>query len=59
MARLIDYLPDADALTALAAEDLGMILLDLAQDHQGVRFTISDFEMPLWNVLPILSKREW
>jgi uncharacterized protein (TIGR02391 family) len=26
-----------------------MILLDLAQDHQGERFTISDFEMPLWN----------
>jgi hypothetical protein len=49
MARLIDYLPDADALTVLAAEDLGMILLDLAQGHQGVRFTISDFEMPLWN----------
>lgn len=49
MAKLIDYLPDADALTALAAEDLGMILLDLAQAHQGVRFTLSDFEMPLWN----------
>jgi uncharacterized protein (TIGR02391 family) len=49
MARLIDYLPNADALTALAAEDLGMILLDLAQAHQGVRFTLSDFEMPLWN----------
>jgi hypothetical protein len=26
-----------------------MILLDLAQGHQGERFTISDFEMPLWN----------
>jgi hypothetical protein len=26
-----------------------MILLDLAQGHQGVRFTLSDFEMPLWN----------
>jgi hypothetical protein len=48
MAKLIDYLPDADALLTLTAEDLGLILLDLAHGHQGVRFTISDFEMPLW-----------
>src|SRR5258708_3636317 len=49
MAKLVDYLSDADALTALAAEDLGMILLDLAHGHQGVRFALSDFEMPLWS----------
>jgi uncharacterized protein (TIGR02391 family) len=49
MAKLMDYLPDADALLSAAVEDLGMIFLDLAQSHQGHNFTPSDFEMPLWN----------
>jgi len=60
MTKLIDYLPDADALTVLAAEDLGMILLEMAQNERGI-FTISNFEMPLWNAnvptYPIQKKR--
>jgi uncharacterized protein (TIGR02391 family) len=51
MPGLLDYLPDADALLALTAEDLGIILLGLMQQIRGPnpRFTLSDFEMPLWN----------
>lgn len=49
MPGLLDYLPDADALMSLSAEDLGMILLELIQKQKALRFTISDFESPLWN----------
>jgi len=48
MAGLIDFLPDADALIALTAEDLGAILLELVQKERG-NFTLSNLEMPLWN----------
>jgi hypothetical protein len=49
MPGLIDYLPDADALISLNAEDLGMILLELMQKENAIRFAPSGFEMPLWN----------
>ncbi|MGY4294613.1 hypothetical protein ACVWXN_002708 [Bradyrhizobium sp. i1.4.4] len=49
MAGLRDYLPDADALLSLTAEDLGLVLLELMQAVRGPRFTPSEFEMPLWN----------
>jgi uncharacterized protein (TIGR02391 family) len=45
---LIDILPDAGSLLALAPEDLGMILMNLAQKERG-NFTLSHFVMPLWN----------
>jgi uncharacterized protein (TIGR02391 family) len=45
----MDYLPDADTLMSLGPEDLGMILLGLAQQERGPRFTPSSFEMPIWN----------
>jgi uncharacterized protein (TIGR02391 family) len=50
MTGLLDYLPDADALMALGAEDLGMILLTLMQQERGPdpMFTRSDFALPLW-----------
>jgi hypothetical protein len=49
MPGLRDYLPDADSLISLSAEDLGMLLLELMQAEKKPRFTPSDFEMPLWN----------
>jgi uncharacterized protein (TIGR02391 family) len=50
MAGLIDYLPDADSLIALGPEDLGLILLQLAQKQPpGGNFALSNLEMPLWN----------
>jgi uncharacterized protein (TIGR02391 family) len=49
MTGLIDYLPDANTLISLGAEDLGMILLGLVQQEKRPMFTPSDFEMPLWN----------
>ena len=48
MPGLIDILPDAGSLLALAPEDLGMILMNLAQKSAG-SFTLSHFVMPLWN----------
>jgi uncharacterized protein (TIGR02391 family) len=45
---LIDFVRDADTLTALAPEDLGMIMLQLFQGQSG-NFTMSNLEMPLWN----------
>jgi uncharacterized protein (TIGR02391 family) len=49
MAGLIDFLPDANALKALEPEDLGFVLLQLIQQGREPRFTLSDYEMPLWN----------
>ena len=49
MAGLIDYLPNADALLALRPEELGMILLSLAQRERTRNFTKTNFEMPLFN----------
>lgn len=49
MPGLLDYAPNAEDLVALSAEDLGMILLELIQQRRSLRFTPSDFEMPLWN----------
>jgi len=49
MPGLMGYLPDADSLLALGPEDLGLILLDLAQKERGPRVTLSNLEMPLWN----------
>src|SRR5208282_3359861 len=48
MPGLIEYLPNADSLLALGAEDLGMILLQLLQTERG-NFTRSNLEVPLWN----------
>lgn len=72
MPGLIDFVGDADSLTALAPEDLGMILLQLVQGQSG-NFTMSNFEMPLWNanspaypqhkrmqvVLSLTEARQW
>jgi uncharacterized protein (TIGR02391 family) len=49
MAGLMDFLPDADSLIALGPEDLGMVLLALAQMERGPRVALSNLEMPLWN----------
>ena len=49
MPGLIDFLPTADALIELSAEDLGMILLQLAQQEPGSNFTLSNIETPVWN----------
>jgi uncharacterized protein (TIGR02391 family) len=64
MPGLLDYLPDANALTALAPEDLGMILLDLMHQVRGPNpaFTQSDFVMPIWSAnaagFPISRKED-
>jgi uncharacterized protein (TIGR02391 family) len=61
MPGLLDYLPNADALTSLGPEDLGMILLELMQKVRGPNFGRSDLEMALWNTnspgYPISKKR--
>ena len=49
MPGLLEYLPDADSLMSLSAEDLGMILLTLIQKQRALRFTPTDFEQPIWN----------
>src|SRR5262249_6932258 len=49
MAQLIELLPSADALLALEAEDLGVILLRFVQDERGRNVAPSNYEMPLWN----------
>src|SRR5216684_3908578 len=58
MAGLIDFLPDAASLIALGPEDLGMIVLELAQKEPGGgNFTVSNFVMPLWSAnTPAYSK---
>ena len=62
MSVLLDYLPNADALTSLGPEDLGMILLELMQKVRGPNFGRSDLEMALWNAnslgYPISKKRD-
>jgi uncharacterized protein (TIGR02391 family) len=50
MPGLMDLLPSADLLLDLEAEDLGLILLQLLQRERGPRFTLSNLEMPLWDV---------
>jgi uncharacterized protein (TIGR02391 family) len=49
MAGVIDFLPDSGALKALEPEDLGFVLLQLIQQEHEPRFTLSNYEMPLWN----------
>lgn len=49
---MIDYAPTADELLAIEPEDLGLILLTLARETHPLaqrNFTLSQFEMPLWN----------
>jgi uncharacterized protein (TIGR02391 family) len=72
MASLIDFARNADSLVALTPGDLGMILLQLAQNQSG-NFTLSNFENPLWNanspgypqhkrmqvVLALAEARQW
>ena len=64
MPGLVDYFPDANALAALAPEDLGMILLDLMHQVRGPNpaFTPSDFVTPIWNAnaagFPISRKED-
>ena len=48
MPGLIDFAPDADSLTALAPEDLGMIVLQVFQGERG-NFARSNIEIALWN----------
>jgi hypothetical protein len=47
VATLMDYLPDADALLAAAAEDLGMILLEMAQNERGIFICLELRDAPL------------
>jgi uncharacterized protein (TIGR02391 family) len=49
MPGLIDFLPTADALIELSAEDLGMILLHLVQQERVMNVALSNLETPLWN----------
>jgi uncharacterized protein (TIGR02391 family) len=49
MLGLINVLPNADALLALQAEDLGLILLRLVQQERSPRVTLPNIEMPIWN----------
>jgi uncharacterized protein (TIGR02391 family) len=50
MAGLSDYVPNADALIALHPEDLGMILLQLAQSMRGANIYETHFTIPLFNM---------
>jgi uncharacterized protein (TIGR02391 family) len=49
MSGLIDFVPSADSLLELSTEDLGMILLRLAQDQRVANVTLSNIEVPVWN----------
>jgi uncharacterized protein (TIGR02391 family) len=49
MPGLMEFLPTADGLNELNAEDLGMILLHLVQQERTTNVTLSNLEMPLWN----------
>lgn len=51
MAGLIDFAPNVGELTEIEPEDLGLILIRLIHDLQpsSPRFTVSHFEMPIWN----------
>lgn len=49
MPGLMDFLPSADALIELSAEDLGMILLHLVQNERTTNVALSNLEMPVWN----------
>lgn len=55
--QLSQFLPDADAVTALGPEDLGMILLKIAQGERGRNFPLSDLQHQARN-LPGAS-RDW
>jgi uncharacterized protein (TIGR02391 family) len=59
MPGLQDYLPNADDLTSLSPEDLGMVILELVQKVRGPNFGRSDHETALWNLpgFPISKKR--
>ena len=47
MPGLKEFLPTADGLIELNAEDLGMILLHLVQQERTTNVTLSNLEMPL------------
>jgi uncharacterized protein (TIGR02391 family) len=49
MPGLIDFLPDAASLLAVAPEDLGIVLLQLVQQERVSRVTLTNLEMPLWD----------
>jgi uncharacterized protein (TIGR02391 family) len=49
MPGLINFFSDADSLSAIAPEDLGIVLLQLVQQERGPRVTLPNLEMPLWN----------
>jgi uncharacterized protein (TIGR02391 family) len=45
----MDFVPGAKSLLELATEDLGMILLGLAQDQRVANIALSNIETPVWN----------
>jgi uncharacterized protein (TIGR02391 family) len=49
MAGLIDFAPTVSQLLEIEPEDLGLILIRLMQDVRQPNFTVSEFEMPIWN----------
>jgi uncharacterized protein (TIGR02391 family) len=49
MAGLIDFAPTAGELLEIEPEDLGLILIRLMQDVRQPNFSVSHFEMPIWN----------
>jgi uncharacterized protein (TIGR02391 family) len=51
MAGLIDFAPTSKELLEIEPEDLGLILLNLVHQIRppAPNFTLSHFEMPLWN----------
>jgi uncharacterized protein (TIGR02391 family) len=51
MPGLIDFAPTADKLLEIEPEELGLILLQLVNDlhSPAPRFTVSQFDTPLWN----------
>jgi hypothetical protein len=52
MTGLIDFAPTVEDLLEIEPEDLGLILVSLARGAPGTsrrNFTVSEFEMPIWN----------
>jgi uncharacterized protein (TIGR02391 family) len=49
MSSVIEFVPDADTLLALEAEDLGIILVQIIQRERAPNTALSNIEMPIWN----------
>jgi uncharacterized protein (TIGR02391 family) len=52
MTGLLEFAPTAAELLEIEPEDLGLILIGMARDASGPQrrnFTLTEFEMPLWN----------